>query len=298
MTITGAIVRLSVYAALVFALAPGVATVIFHGLESVGSAPPPLHELTADCLKLLALLGLVPLLRSCGQRGASAWGWALAPGAAGRLMGGALLGVVSIGVTLGLLLAVGVRVAEPDLDVVSVAESVVLACLIAAAVSLIEETWFRGALPSVLAPIPPHIAVVVIATIYAALHFVRPDLVVPRPEHWFDAWRALGGMFDRMGDAVYLDGFVALLAAGLVLGLLRHRTGDVMAAVGCHAGWVFGIQLARGTTDSVVPGVDTLWVSSYDGVIGWPFVVVLAATACVMMGRFVRPESPVREPYP
>ena len=84
-------------------------------------------------------------------------------------------------------------------------------------------------------------------------------------------------MFGRLADTSYLDAFVALVTAGLLLGALRYRDGCIAGAVACHATWVAAIQLMKKTTTWAPGAWGSVWVSRYDGIIGWPFAAVVLA---------------------
>lgn len=278
---SGALAALGLYALLVFTAAPLLAVPVHTMLVALGAAPAPLHELTADLLKLVALLALWPLLRACRLRGRAAWGLACAAGAtARRLLAGLGFGVLSMLVVVAVLLAAGVRVPrEAYLELLPMA--LAKATLTAVLVAMLEELWFRGALHSVLAPLGRRAVVLLVAVLYAALHFLRPDRPVPVAESWYDGFVALAGMFGRMSDAASFDAFVALLLAGLLLGWLRLRDGCIAAAIGCHAGWVLVVQCTRRTTQSV-PDASFGWLAgSYDGIIGWTFAGVLLAAGAL-----------------
>jgi hypothetical protein len=61
---------------------------------------------------------------------------------------------------------------------------------------------------------------------------------------------------------------------GVILGLVRHLTGNIAACIGLHAGWVAVIFAVRETSQRT--SGPTAWLmSDYDGFIGW---MVLAWT--------------------
>jgi membrane protease YdiL (CAAX protease family) len=121
------------------------------------------------------------------------------------------------------------------------------------AVAVIEETFFRGAMHTAVARESGHrLAIVLTALLYSAVHFV--------------------------GRHRILDAFLALAAVGVLLGLVRARTGHVAGCIGLHAGWVWVISVLR---ESSRPDEASPWrflLSEFDGVIGW---LVLAWTLVI-----------------
>ncbi|MET0984329.1 MAG: CPBP family intramembrane glutamate endopeptidase, partial [Steroidobacteraceae bacterium] len=66
-----------------------------------------------------------------------------------------------------------------------------------------------------------------------------------------------------------IDSLLALFAVGVLLALIRQRTGAIAAGIGLHASWVMLIAVTRGSsTDNQANPQDWL-TGSYDGVIGW-----------------------------
>jgi len=59
------------------------------------------------------------------------------------------------------------------------------------------------------------------------------------------------------------------IAVGVLLGLLRARSGNIAACIGLHAGWVTLIQFVH-RFSATEPSSPLAWlVGSYDGFIGW-----------------------------
>jgi hypothetical protein len=284
-SLVAGLVRVTVYAGAVFASAPLVAVSIQWLLTQFAVDVSPLHELVADALKLCALVLLWPLLRCSGLGGPGAWGWATRAQGWRPLRAGLGIGLVSIGLTVALVLGFGVREFELNISIGDIGIALAVAALTGLAVAVIEETWFRGALHSVLAPRHEIAGIGFIALVYALVHFVRPDLPVDDNGGIGAAYLALSGMFERTVDPANLDGLCALLGAGLVLGWLRSQFESIAVAIGCHAAWVFGIQFTRRLTDVTPVGREAWWVAHYDGVIGLGFVLVLAIVMALYAQR-------------
>jgi uncharacterized protein len=242
------------------------------GLQAAGWDAIPFHRLVFRLMKLAAVVGVWPLLIALDLRGRAAWG--LGRGEVDRGPGRGLLlglgvGVASLGLVVAALLALGVRVFAPPSDP-ALASLLLRAALTAVVVAAVEEIWLRGGLQSACRRLfGPVAAVLGIAAFYGLIHFLRPDLPVSLDEAgWSGGLRVLGGSFGRLADPGILDSLFALVAAGVLLGLVRERTGRVAECIGLHAGWVFVIGLSRRLTETV-PDAGQGWVAGrYDGVIG------------------------------
>ena len=84
--------------------------------------------------------------------------------------------------------------------------------------------------------------------------------------------------FERYAQPLALvDSFLALFALGVLLALVRLRTGAIAACIGLHAAGVCTIFVLRDTTS--INGTAQLAgiVGTYDGVIGWAAFVWIAA---------------------
>jgi hypothetical protein len=88
----------------------------------------------------------------------------------------------------------------------------------------------------------------------------------------------LSRLFERYAQPLALvDSFLALFALGVLLALVRLRTGAIAACIGLHAAGVCTIFVLRDTTS--INGTAQLAgiVGTYDGVIGWAAFVWIAA---------------------
>jgi uncharacterized protein len=271
------LLTIAAYTALVFALG-GLAAWPSHQLLGLLMREPPLlHEWTADLLKLVALLGIWPLLRWSRL----SWRDGLGLGIAGQWPRGLqslLIGVAGLALLSAILLALDVRVVKDTITTELVWRAAFKASITALLVATIEELWFRGALHAVLQRIGGWTAVGIVAVIYTTLHFLRPDVALVAPYEWLDGYTAIFGMFGRMGDAGYWDSALALLCAGLMFGWLRQTTGHILLAWGLHVGWVFGIQMTRRLTDLNRASDYSFAVGKYDGIVGIGFICVVALT--------------------
>lgn len=248
---------------------------VFLGLEALGLRDMPFDEMVMRLLKLFALLGLWPLLTSFASNSRTGWGYG--PSRSGRgftrgLVLGALVGIVSMALVVLVLLVFEIRVARPGIALNPTLITVILLQGVFAGlmVGFIEETWFRGALQScVTHSANAAIAILLISVVYGAVHFVRADINIPADEvGWLSGTAVLFTCLNDFRDPAFFDSLFALIAGGLLLGLIRYRTGRIAECIGIHAGWYMVVKILRQTT---YPNSEATWsfmIGDYDGVVG------------------------------
>jgi len=248
---------------------------VFLGLEYLGLRDMPFDQMVTRLLKLYGLLGLWPLLSSFHLNTRVGWGYGRGRGSRGFFKGlflGAGIGVASMALIVLVLLVFDIRVARPGV-VLSPAAVTVLVLQSAFAglmVGLIEETWFRGALQSSVSLVGNSaFAIVFLSFLYGAIHFVSSDIRIPADEvGWLSGTAVLFTSLHGFRDPAFFDSLFALVAGGILLGLIRLRTGRIAECIGIHAGWVMVVKILRQTT---YPNSDASWsfmIGDYDGVIG------------------------------
>ena len=293
------VVCLACYVLGVLAFGGLLAYPVYAVLALVGIALGEFHEFTLRFTQLLALVGLWPVLVALGLSGSRAWGFGATANGSRFWIGvlaGLVAGVLMLLVLIALLVTLGVRVVPGSIGMTASAWVALLTRAIAAAlvVAVVEEIWFRGALhSSIRSSAAPLVAVVGVAALYAAVHFVRADTTLDEAQlGWSSGLVVITHAFHRFEPPAIIDSFAALFAAGALLGLVRHRTGRIAECIGVHAGWVLVIRLARETT---VTGHDArfAWlVGDFDGVIGWAAFAWFVVLALVYYWAGARQESP------
>lgn len=261
-------------------------------------APQPFHRVLERIAMLVALFGLVWMVRHENLGNRVALGYTLPPPDFARQAGlGFGIGLILMAPLVAVLLGLGVRQLKPDLVLhpLHLAEPLLQGVLTGFAVAFIEETFFRGAMQTVMTKDrAPVLAIVLPSLVYACVHFLGGELRVPPDQiHWASGFTVLAHLFERFAEpAVLFDSFVALFSVGILLALVRRYTGSIAACVGLHAGWVCVITVLRSTT---LHDPDTRWswlVGSYDAVIGWGAFFLLA----LLVAAFVTITS--RDPVP
>jgi uncharacterized protein len=176
------------------------------------------------------------------------------------------------------------------------------------AVSFLEETYFRGAMFTAVIRESGLLPAIVLPTVfYAGLHFLGGMRVPNEEVTWLTGFYLAVNLFDAYASPLLLvDSFLALVAFGVLLSLIRHRTGAIAGCIGVHMGGV-AVIVSLHHLSLPNPGAAFSWlVGSYDGVIGWmafAWIGLLAsfywylndrrsANVRHRMVRFIRPPRP------
>jgi membrane protease YdiL (CAAX protease family) len=264
-----------IYILATFVLTAVTSYPVFLGLEALGLRDMPFDEMVMRLLRLYGLMGLWPLLSSFGINTPVGWGYG--PSRVGRgvfkgLLLGAAIGIASMALVVLVLLAFDIRVARPGVALSPAVLTILLlqATFAGLMVGFIEETWFRGALQTSIAQVSNSaFAIVFISFVYGAMHFVSADISIPVDEvSWLSGTAVLFTSLGGFRNPAFFDSLFALVAGGLLLGLIRYRTGRIVECIGIHAGWVMVVKTLRQTT---YPNSEASWsfmIGSYDGVIG------------------------------
>jgi hypothetical protein len=234
----------------------------------------PIHRIANRLGMLVLLVGFVLVARRLGLANRASLGYGLPrPRFLREMAIGFLLGLALMSLVVVVMVALGIRELKPGvtLDFGLLAAVVLTGMLSGFAVGFIEETFLRGAMQTAVArESGPVSAVVTTALLYSAVHFVGrykipdeqvgpgsgPDLVVG----------SLGSFADPMA---ILDAFLCLLAVGLLLGIVRHLTGNIAACIGLHAGWVTVIAVTRRLSRADRDESLSFLLSDFDGIVGW-----------------------------
>ena len=242
----------------------------------------PVHRVMHRVAMLFALIGLVVLTRRLKLYGRESLGYAIPAAAFARQsLVGWLVGLALMVPLVVALIALDIRVAPTLNGLIVIIASGILSGIV---VSLIEETFFRGVLYTAIARTSGvGTAIVVPSLLYAALHFLGGHLRVPLDAvSWHHGFDVLANLFERYQDPLSLvDSFLTLFLVGVLLSLVRLRTGSIAASVGLHAAGVTVIAVLREVTVPNRQGPLGYLVGSYDGVIGWLallwFVIIAVA---------------------
>lgn len=210
-----------------------------------------------------ALLALWPLVRWLGVGPREFLQLQPNPHRFRHLLGGFLLAAGGL-----LLLGWGLRaggVFGPHPKASPVMEVLSAALISGLAVGFLEEFFFRGCVLGLALQTSSKIRALVFSSLFfSAVHFLKPpdDLPMPGAVTWTSGFWLVGQIFAQFGNPVFmLAEFSTLFLVGWVLGFTRLRTGSLWAAIGLHAGWVFGIKTYGGLTIRTMGLEETLpWI--------------------------------------
>jgi uncharacterized protein len=244
----------------------------------------PVHRVMNRVAMLLALIGLVVLTRRLGLSNRESMGYGM-PRAqfVTQLLIGWVAGVLLMTPLVAALLGLDIREVKANFDG-AWASLIIGGVLSGLAVAFIEETFFRGVLfTAVRRTSSVAAAVIAPSLLYAALHFLGGRLRVPAEEvSWQHGFLVLARLFERYANPLeFIDSFLALLMLGILLALIRLRTGAIAACIGLHAAGVCAIAVLRKATAVDVTSEHAAWVGSYDGVIGWGALIWFVVIAFV-----------------
>ena len=167
-------------------------------------------------------------------------------------------------------------------------------------VSLIEETFLRGAmLTAIKRESGARVAILLTALVYATTHFFGRYRVAPGNVNAGSGIDMLTHTFGVFGQPLHIvDTFLCLLAVGVLLGMVRVRTGNIAATIGLHAGWVAVIYVVRAATDRRPDAPGAWLLGEFDGFIGWlvlAWTLLLGITLCWWYRPKVVPGREFRE---
>lgn len=247
----------------------------------------PFHKVVSRLWQLLLLIGLALTVSRLGLRGRADWGYGLArAGFLRQSAAGLALGIVTMLPMSVAIVALGIRMLRPGLEAALLLEGLVTGLVAGLLVAIVEETFFRGLMfRAVSRASGLALAVAGTSLLYSAIHFLARARMPASEIGWDSGFTLLGAAFTRFADpAAFADAFIALVLVGVLLALVRARTGAIAAGIGLHMGWICVIKT---TTFATGPVADAPWgflVGSLDGytgwlVAGWALLMILIARA-------------------
>jgi membrane protease YdiL (CAAX protease family) len=251
----------------------------------------PFHRI-AERIGMLALAGgFILIARRLGLADRASLGYGLPRrGFVREMCLGLALGVATMLVIVAAMSALGLlewSQAAGGMGAGALARLSIASLSSGLAVAFIEETFLRGAMYTAIErESGARAAVLLTALLYAATHFFGKARI---PAADVTPWSALALLgqslqaFAHFGGIV--DAFLALLAVGVVLALVRQATGNIAACIGLHAGWVWVMLVAH---ELAAPARGAPWaflLSRFDGFVGW-LVLAWTALLAVPLWRF------------
>lgn len=289
------LVAFLIYLVVVFIGGPLLAPWLYWGAQHFADASPwlaeqPFRRYVNRCMLVFALVGMYPLIRGFGARSAAELGLIKPGGQWGKLLGGFVLGFVSLALIVVVCMTAGVRVWGYGLDGAEFTKILFEAALAGAAVSVIEELLFRGAIFGSFRKVMPWtLAALISSSIYAILHFMKrvDDMAA---DHWYSGLVVLGHMLSGFANwHEVVPGFFNLTLAGMLLALAYQRSGNLYFSIGLHGGWIFWRRAYGSLTDTprvdgveVSPSPDEWFFGTKTMTDGWLAALVLLAALIVL----------------
>ena len=137
-------------------------------------------------------------------------------------------------------------------------------------VGVVEEIMFRGALLGGLSRrTNPAAALMLVSLVYAAVHFLKfRDLPADAVIHWYTGLTMLPAALFQFADPARYDAMLTLFFLGLLLGLLRLRSGNLLLCIGLHAGVVCAERLVQHLADFLHHSPYAHLVNRFDPFVG------------------------------
>jgi uncharacterized protein len=250
----------------------------------------PFHRIGERVGMLALLVGFVALARRLRLADRVSLGYGVPRRVFVREMSlGLALGVASMLGVVGLMAALGLLEWRSGMSTApaALAKLIVTCALSGFAVAFIEETFLRGAMQTAITRESGTAAAVVLtAVLYAATHFFAKVHIAAAQVSPHSGLDLLAGTLQAFAHPLGIaDAFLALLAVGVVLALVRAATGNIAACIGLHAGWVWVMLVAHGMTQPLAAAPLGFLLSRFDGFVGW-LVLAWTALLAVPLWRF------------
>ena len=265
-----------------------------YELGQLMNADWPFHRVASRVAMLVLLMGFLLLVRRLGLASRASLGYGLArPQWIRRAAVALVIGALSMVPVVAILLALGIRTTIADIDAPSVTGVLVAGLLSGIVVAFIEETFLRGAMFTAIERESGALAAIgLTALVYAALHFLNRVKIPADQVSGGSGIDLLAGTLDTLAQpAAIVDSFLALFAVGVLLALVRARTGNIAVCVGLHAGWVWVIAVTRELTRRDPASEWAYLVGTYDGIVGY-FVFAWTALMVVAAHFILRSRAP------
>jgi membrane protease YdiL (CAAX protease family) len=230
-------------------------------------------KITERLWQLLMLGALLLVVRRLKLVRRDDWGYgAPRPRFVRQFTAGLLAGLATMLPVSASMLLLGLRTLRPDAGAGALLGALAAGLGSGLVVGFLEESFFRGLMQrAVVRELHrPLAAILLVALLYAALHFLSGRHVAHAEVNALSGLGLLRSSlesFARPGSIA--DAFLCLVAVGLLLGLVSWWTGSIAAAAGLHAGWVWVMRATVGIT-AENPAAPLSWlVSPSTGYTGW-----------------------------
>jgi uncharacterized protein len=248
----------------------------------------PFHRIGERLGMLVLLAGFLLIARRLGLADRVSLGYGLPRRAFVReMLLGLALGVATMLAVVAAMSALGLLdwSQASGLGAAALAQLLLARLVSGIAVALIEETFLRGAMYTAIErESGARAAVLLTAVFYAASHFFGKARIAAHDVTPWSGLTLLGQSLQAFAHfAAIADAFLALLAVGVVLALVRQASGNIAACLGLHAGWVWIMLVAHELSTPRRGASLGFLVSRFDGFVGW---LVLGWTVLLAVPRW------------
>ena len=162
-----------------------------------------------------------------------------------ELCQGLAIGGVGIGIGLLVAWAGGGVVPALRFSALKTVRKALLGLVGAGLIGVGEETLFRGILlRRLVLDLGAGRGVLVTTSVYALVHALRGGARITGTG-WMAGWERTAGLFAPLADTAVWPGVLGLFGLGLLLAILRRRTGSLWVTIGVHAAWVSVFRVGR-----------------------------------------------------
>lgn len=208
-------------------------------------------------------------------------------------------GVAVLIIVEACLFGFGMRQIDPDFHQgpAALMRAVTAALLSGVVVGFTEEMLFRGVIFTGLARYSGYLYALLLSSLfYSAVHFLDfRSLPYESGINWLTGVASLTSLLIRFGDPEVYDSFISLFILGVLFGMARWNTGNIILCTGLHAGIVATNKIFSYVTD-YRPGSSYLYlVNSYDHQTGYLATVWLAAACIIYYYLFMRARTGTRK---
>lgn len=252
------------------------------GLVAVATAPAwqlvnqfahvPFHRVGNRIAMLGLAIGLFVVARKLRVADRKSMGFSLPRDRFLReLLRGIVLGILFMLPLAALMLLLGVREFSGILTLGGLAKLFLAGLGSGLAAAFIEESFLRGAMyTAVSRESGTTVAVISTSLLYAAVHFFARYKIADADVTVFSGLELLGGSLGEFARPLEIaDAYFCLAGVGVLLALLRARTGSIAAGMGLHAGWVTVMLVVLRTTVPDPEAPHAALLSQHDGFVGW-----------------------------
>ena len=190
------------------------------------------------------------------------------------------VGLAGVGVALLVCMLAGGVVPELRFAAAKTLRKALLGCAAAIAIGTGEELLFRGVLLHRMARDVGRVAAVILtALVYAAVHAVRTRAARGATVTFWSGLDRSAALLTPLLERQALPGIVGLVGLGLLLAVVRLRTGSLWVSIGIHTAWVAVFRVGRlffamGHEPAWLVGPG--WPPLVGGAAGWVAIAVAA----------------------